>query len=151
MTPRLSMRYVTKPAVEHVARGIGVAAAMFAGLGTVAALWENPFFMRMTPAGSPEITLLFALSALAGVYVSLPRAACARGAAGTGGVIGFLGIACPVCNKILVLLFGSSLLLQYFEPGRLYLAVSGALLLAVAIWLKAVRRGCAQAETPMGK
>jgi hypothetical protein len=132
----------------HIARGIGVAVAMFAGLGTVAALWENPLFMRMTPTGGFEIALLLLLSALAGLYVGLPQAECGKRTAGTGGVIGFLGIACPVCNKILVLLFGGALLLEYYEPVRLYLALGGVVLLAVAIWFKLTRRGCVEARAP---
>ncbi len=139
-----------KPAVRRIALGLGVAAAMFAGLGTVAALWENPLFMRMTPTGGFEIILLLLLSALAGVYVGLPRTDCGTRTAGTGSVIGFLGIACPVCNKILVLLFGSALLLEYYEPVRLYLALGGVVLLAVAIWLKLTRRGCIEAGMPPG-
>lgn len=141
---------VANPVVRHIAWGVGVAAAMFAGLGTVAALWENPLFMRMTPTGGFEITLLLLLSALAGLYVGLPQAECGKRTAGTGGVIGFLGIACPVCNKILVLLFGGALLLEYYEPVRLYLALGGVALLVVAIWLKQTRRGCAEAGTPAG-
>lgn len=144
------MQYVTKPVIKRIAWGVGVAAAMFAGLGTVTALWENPLFMRMTPTGGFEITLLLLLSALAGLYVGLPQTECGKRTAGTGGVIGFLGIACPVCNKILMLLFGSALLLEYYEPARLYLALGGVVLLAVAIWLKLTRRGCAEAGTPTG-
>ncbi|OGA08613.1 MAG: hypothetical protein A2W68_13480 [Betaproteobacteria bacterium RIFCSPLOWO2_02_64_14] len=84
------------PAVKRIALSVAVAAAMFVGLGTVAALWETPLFMRMTPTGEFEITLLLLLSVLAGIYVGLPRTECGKRTAGTGGVIGFLGIACPV-------------------------------------------------------
>ncbi len=136
--------------VNDIARGVAVATAMFAGLGTLAALWENPLFMRMTPTGGFEVTLLLLQSALAGLYVGLPRNGCGKRTAGTGGVIGFLGIACPVCNKILVMLFGSALLLEYYEPMRLYLALGGVVLLTVAVWLKWSRRGCVEAGTPMG-
>ncbi len=134
--------------VKHIAWGVGVAAAMFAGLGTVAALWENPLFMRMTPTGGFEIALLLLLSVLAGLYIGLPQAECGKRTAGTGGVIGFLGIACPVCNKILLLLFGSALLLEYYEPIRLYLALGGVILMIVAIWFKLTRRGCVEAGIP---
>ena len=141
-------RNVTKAAVKRIASGVGVAAAMFAGLGTVAALWENPLFTRMTPTGGFEITLLLLLSVLAGIYVGLPQTECGTRTAGTGGVIGFLGIACPVCNKILVLLFGSALLLEYYEPMRLYLALGGVVLMAGAIWLRLTGRGCTKLNDP---
>lgn len=113
--------------------GSAVALLSFAAVGTVSALWPNPLFMRMTPAGGLEIGLLALLSVLAGLYVALRRPACGNSTAAWGGVLGFLGVACPVCNKLLLLLFGSELLLAYFEPVRLYVAAAGAVILAAAI------------------
>ena len=72
--------------VKAIARGVTVATAMFAGLGTAAALWENLLFMRMTPTGGFEITLLLLQSALAGVYVGLPTQ-CGMRTAGIGGAV----------------------------------------------------------------
>ena len=46
--------------------GMVTVVTTFAALGTVAALWENPFFVRMTPAGAWEIGLLGFLSLLGG-------------------------------------------------------------------------------------
>jgi hypothetical protein len=114
-------------------KGGAVAAIAFAALGTVSALWSNPLFIRMTPAGGWEVALLALLSMLFGVYVAVRRPACADRAAGTGGVLGFIGVACPVCNKVLLMLFGSELLLTYFEPIRLYVAAGGAALLLFAV------------------
>jgi hypothetical protein len=116
-----------------------VALLAFVGLGTVSALWNNPLFTRMTPAGGWEIGLLGALSLLFGLYVAIRRPACSDRAAGAGGVLGFLGVACPVCNKILLLLFGGELLLTYFEPVRLYVAAAGAAILALAVLIEARR------------
>lgn len=122
------------------AKGAVVALLAFGGLGTVSALWNNPLFVRMTPAGGWEIGLLGAFSMPFGLYVAIRRPACADGTAGVGGVLGFLGVACPVCNKILLLLFGGELLLTYFEPVRLYVAAAGTAILAVAVVLE-WRRG----------
>lgn len=133
---------MTPISASDFARGVAAAAAMFAVLGTVAALWSNPLFIRMTPTGGFEIALLLSQSVLAGVYVGLPQSACGKRTAGAGAVMGFLGIACPVCNKILVLLIGGALLLEYFEPVRLYGALGGAVLLVVAVRLKLTRPEC---------
>ena len=126
----------------------GVAAGSFAALGTVSALWDNPLFVRMTPAGSLEVVLLLLLSLGLGAYVAVRRQCAPDKIAGAGGVLGFLGIACPVCNQILLLLFGSELLLTYFEPVRIYVAAGWVLLIGWAL-IREWRQGdafCGQAK-----
>lgn len=114
---------------KRIAAGLATAIVSFVLLGTVAALWENPVFVRMTPAGGWEIAMLAVMSGLAGVYVAIRRPFCSVKGAGAGGVLAFLGVACPVCNKILLLIFGGELLLTYFEPARIYVAAAGAALI----------------------
>lgn len=116
-----------------ILKGMAVAGTSFLALGTVAALWENPIFIRMIPAGTVEITLLALMSALIGLYVAIRRPSCSVRTAGTGSVLGFLGIACPTCNQILMLAFGGEMLLTYFEPVRIYVGAAGSLILAVAV------------------
>ena len=123
----------------RVFMGVIVAAVTFGALGTVSALWENPLFIRMTPAGDAEIWILLILSLLIGVFIAIRRPACSGKTAGVGGVLGFLGIACPVCNKILLLVFGGDLLLTYFEPIRIYVAGLGVLIAGWAV-LREIRR-----------
>ena len=113
--------------------GMAVGIAAFAVLGTVAVLWENPLFIRMTPVGGWEISLLALLSFISGLYVMIHRPFCSNNRVGVGGVLGFIGVACPVCNKILLLAFGSELLLTYFEPIRIYVAAIGVLIAAWAV------------------
>jgi len=105
----------------------------FAAVGTVTALWPNPLFARMTPVQGFEVWLLLAQSLLIGLYVAVRRPHCPVRKAGIGSVVAFLGIACPTCNKILLLLFGSGLLLEYFEPVRVYVAAAGVILTALAL------------------
>lgn len=52
--------------------------------------------------------------------------------------------AAALWNKLLVVLIGSALLLEYFEPVRIYVALGGAVLVALAVWLKLARPGQAQ-------
>ena len=124
MSPNLSL--------PRILKGLAAALGSFVALGTVAALWENPLFVRMTPAGDIEVVLLGLLSVLLGTYVAIRRPFCSVKTAGVGGVLGFVGVACPVCNKILLLLFGGDLLLTYFEPVRVYVAAAGVLAVAAA-------------------
>lgn len=134
MKPILAVLAFVKREWPPAVKGSLVAAGTFLALGTLAALWSNPLFIRMTPSGAAEIALLVALSALLGAYVAIRRPRCSAKSAGAGGVAGFLGIACPTCNKVLMLLFGGDMLLTYFEPARLYLAAAGVLVLAAAAW-----------------
>ena len=113
-----------------------IAAGTFVLFGTVTALWQNPFFTRMTPVSGYEYWLLTAESLFIGAYMAIKRSKHAGTCSTVGGVLGFLGIACPVCNKLLLLLFGSTLLLTYFEPIRLYVGILGIVLLAVAVQRK---------------
>jgi hypothetical protein len=140
-------------------QGFAVALGSFLALGTVAVLWENPLFVRMTPAGDLEIVFLGLLSVLLGIYVAIRRPFCSAKTAGVGGVLGFIGVACPVCNKILLLLFGGELLLTYFEPVRLYVAAVGVLAVAAATareWVLIYRQpaeavACAPKHDPQGQ
>jgi hypothetical protein len=126
--------------LRSVVVGAGVTALSFSLLGTVSALWDNPFFIRMTPISSFEIGFLAALSLLLGIYVIVRRPACSVKLAGSGGILGFLGVACPVCNKVLLLIFGGDLLLTYYEPVRIYVAGIGVAVAALAVgrelWLQ---------------
>lgn len=134
---------VSKLKLSLILKSIAVAFTSFIALGTVAAVWENPLFVRMTPAGDMEIVLLGLLSVLLGAYVAIRRPFCSTKTASVGGVVGFIGVACPVCNKILLLLFGGDLLLTYFEPVRIYVAGVGVLIVAAAVareWVLAKRQ-----------
>lgn len=117
---------------RRITHGVIVAVLAFAALGTVSAVWENSFFIRMTPAAGPEIILLALLALSSGLFVTVRRPACASKRAGAAGVLSFLGFACPVCNKILLYLFGGELLMSYFEPVRIYVGIFG---IALMVWL----------------
>jgi hypothetical protein len=125
------------PEVNHAPvrpwHGVAAAIGTFLILGTVTAVWPNPVFVRMTPTQGFEVWLLAIQAVLVGVYTAIRRPRCPVRGAGLGSLLGFLGIACPTCNKILLLAFGSDLLLAYFEPYRLHLAVVGAVVTTVAV------------------
>lgn len=130
-----SAPYPTLPVSwQSALKGVAVALLSFGALGTVSALWDNPLFVRMTPAGGWEIGLLALLAVLFGIYFAIRAPACATKSATAGGVLGFIGVACPVCNKILLLLFGGELLMTYFEPVRIYVAAAGVAFAAWAVW-----------------
>jgi len=115
-----------------------IASAAFLLLGTITALWSNPFFMRMTEVNGWDYIILSFESLLIGLFFGIQAPHCATKKAGIGGVLEFVGFGCSDCNKILLLLFGSSFLLSYFEPIRHYAGVLGLLLFSYALiqrWL----------------
>jgi len=115
-----------------------IASAAFLLLGTITALWNNSFFIRMTELNGWDYIILSFESILIGLFFGIQAPHCATKKAGIGGVLGFVGFGCSVCNKILLLMFGSSFWLSYFEPVRHYAGALGLLLFSYAIiqrWL----------------
>lgn len=122
--------------LKSCVKGVLVAIGAFVFLGTVAALWDNPFFVRMTPTSGFEVGLLALQALLLGGYMAIPVPACATKLAGIGGIANFVGIACPICNKLLLLVFTANALLTYLEPARVYLAAGGALITGIAVFVR---------------
>lgn len=118
--------------LQRLFRGTLGGLAVFATLGTVTAVWINPFFVRMTPVGLWELGATTLTAILAGVIVGLWVPQCRLRTSGAGGVASFLGIACPTCNKILMLIFGGPAILAWFDPVRPYLAAAGVIVMAFA-------------------
>ena len=115
-----------------------IASVAFLLLGTITDLWNNSFFIRMTEMNGWDYIILSFESLLIGLFFGIRAPHCATKKAGIGGVLGFVGFGCPVCNKILLLLFGSSFLLSYFEPVRHYAGTLGLLLFSYPL----SRDGC---------
>jgi len=113
-----------------------IATIVFVMMGTLTALWNNPYFIRMTPVTGWDYVILSLESMLIGLFIGIRRPRCATKKAGIGGVFGFLGFGCSICNKLLLLLFGSSFLLTYFEPIRYYVGAIGILIFTFALYQK---------------
>jgi hypothetical protein len=131
-----------------------VAVAVLAGLGTALVIGvptdvvPNPWFDRVVGVRAADVVVLVALSlltsALAATYVVAGSSGNAAPRAGAGsGVLAWLAVGCPVCNKVVVLLLGASGATSVFEPLQ---PVLGAAAIALAITalvvrLRALRRG----------
>ena len=115
---------------------LSITVATFLLFGTVTALWSNPFFIRMTEVSDLDYVILSFETILIGLFFGIRAPKCAVKKAGFGGIFGFLGFGCSLCNKLLLLLFGSSFLLTYFEPIRYYVGVTGILIFSFALFQK---------------
>lgn len=109
---------------------------MFTIFGAVTGVYQNPFFQRMTPLYWFDYMFLSLESVLLGLFFGVNATICATKGVSIGGVFGFLGFACPICNKLLLFLLGSGFLLTYFEPIRPFVGILGVLLMGFAVHKK---------------
>ena len=128
------MKFLKQISLNEWLSTLIIATAAFLLLGAMTALWSNPFFMRMTEVSGWDYIILSFESLLIGLFFGIRAPHCATKKAGIGGVLGFVGFGCSICNKILLLLFGSSFLLSYFEPVRHYVGGLGILLFFSALF-----------------
>ncbi|MBR9706674.1 hypothetical protein GOV14_06585 [Candidatus Pacearchaeota archaeon] len=116
--------------------------SFFGVLGIVTVLIPTKFFARMTPITYLDYIFLVLTSVLLGTYVSFHmylkkhmNKKCTVSAYG-GGIFGFLGFGCSICNKILVLLLGAAGVLTYIEPYRPFIGSAGVGLMLYAVYSK---------------
>lgn len=114
--------------------------AMLAALviGIPTGIVVNPFYHRMTPVtwwAYPAWALTAVLEGL--LLATYVRMGGTRGAstgqATAGGVLSFLAVGCPVCNKLVVLVIGLSGALSYWAPVQPFLALASVTLLVIAL------------------
>ena len=120
--------------------GATVSIGFFFLSGVVTGLLPNSLFARMTPNTPLDKIFLVSSSFLIGAYVGVHYyikntiKKCDT-IATAGGIGSFLAFACPVCNKLLVLLFGATVLMTYLNPYRPALGfISNGLLLGAIYW-----------------
>lgn len=114
----------------------------FVVFGVLTVLIPNKFFARMTSVTMLDYIFLIFTSLLLGIYVSFYHYQKKHGskkcevAATSGGVFGFLGFGCSVCNKLLILLLGVAGVLMYVESYRALIGSTGIALLGYAVYGK---------------
>lgn len=107
-------------------------------VGVPTDLVDTPLFTRMTPVVWWNYPIWIATALLAGLvlatYVGTPQQqpVGARGAT-SGGLLSFLAVGCPVCNKLVVAALGSSGALQVFAPLQPVLGIGSVALLSFAL------------------
>jgi hypothetical protein len=142
MTPNpLGVRFVLLSAVG------AVMCAVLLGIPT--AIIPNPVFDRIIDAGASNYFFWASTSVVTGALLAtyaLPRTVRDRAAeAGLGGgFLAYLAVGCPLCNKAVVALLGTSGAVTIFEPIQPFLGALGLALasVALAIRIRGIRRGC---------
>lgn len=130
-----------KKITKYIGLGIILSIAAFLLYGIPTAIIPNPFFKRMTVTTRLDLSLLVLTAILLGSYLSLyfyskKKSKVSNVAAATGGFTGVFAFSCPLCNVLLISLFGSSFLLTYFEPVRPLIGIFTIGILGSAIYFK---------------
>jgi MFS family permease len=106
---------------RRLLKSLGVGVGAFLLFGVVTGLIPNPIYVRMVERTPADYVFLAATAAFAAAFVyqrSLTDDPIGDRFAAGGIVGGFLAFGCPVCNAVLLGLFGSSALMTYFDPLR---------------------------------
>lgn len=134
------MVYVGKS--KYVLLGLVVGIMVFLIFGTVTALIPNSYFTRMILSKPLDYAFLTLTSILLGAYAGLhfygkKISSKKEDVVLAGGTIsGIFSFSCPICNTILVSLFGVTFVSAYFEPLRPALGVLGIGVLLAVVYMK---------------
>jgi hypothetical protein len=110
-------------------------------LGIPTDVIPNDLFGRMTPVEPYAVPVLILTAvlggALLGTWLGVEAPTCPTRGSGTGsalgGVLAWLAIGCPVCNKLVLLALGTSGALTWFAPLQPWLAGGSVVVLAAAL------------------
>jgi hypothetical protein len=118
-------------------------------LGIPTAIIPNPVFHRIIEAGPSNYFFWASTSLVTGALLAtyaFPRVEKDRAAeAGAGGgLLAYLAVGCPLCNKAVVALLGASGAVTVFQPIQPVLGALGLVLASIALMvrLRSIRRGC---------
>ena len=128
------MTYITV-SIKLIRYTILYSTIAFLVLSIPTAVFRNPFFMRMTPVFWFDYVFLVVNSLLIGLYYALtktgtnPHSCKIENKSIFAQFLALFGIACPICNKLLVFLFSIPVLLTFLEPIRPFISLGSSLLL----------------------
>ena len=134
------------PARRWLAAAV-VAVAVALVTGTPTDLVPTSLYTRMTPIPWWSWPIWVATAALAGLLAASfvrDRGAGVHAASPLGGgVLSFLAVGCPICNKLVVAALGVSGALTYFAPLQPLLGVAGVALLGYTLRRRLATSSCA--------
>lgn len=133
-----------KNKINYVILGILSAIGLFFAFGILTDLIPNPWFTRMIGKNSLDYVFLISSSSIVGAYIGVHfykknAAKKCNAATYSGGIGSFLAFGCPICNKLLVLLFGTAALMAYLEPYRPILGFGSVALAGGALYWRVKR------------
>jgi hypothetical protein len=135
-----------KKKYKQITIGIILAVGVFFLFGIPTALIPTSLFTRMMAVELLDYILLISTSILIGIYaaitIKIKTSNKVHYSAAGSTLPAFLGFSCPICNALLVAIFGATTLIYYFEPIRHIVGVIGVAALSLIIYTKLLRRDC---------
>lgn len=154
MTLRAHARSMSPELWRAIGAGLAVAVLFLVVVGLVTGAIDTPVLERQTPLLAIDYpiwvvnaALLGALSGLS-VYARSRRITQTGTAIYSGGFLAAFAVSCPLCNGLLVGLFGTAGVLNVIEPARPFINVATMLILTVLLvrrW-RTFRADCAACE-----
>ena len=138
---------------RYIALAAAISLVVTLLLAIPTAIIENPFFTRMTPVEPEQYFFWLATGALTGALLATyldPRLRSGLASQGAGaGLLGAFAIGCPICNKLVVAMFGVSGAFTYFAPVQPILGAAAVGLAGYGLWLRfrALRAGTCTVPT----
>lgn len=143
--PVTESRHRTRPRLRLVVTLLAATATVLV-IGLPADIISNPVFGREVPVRPWELPVLLATGVLTGLWFGLQRRGDVQGAgrASTLGAAGLalFAVACPVCNKIVLLAIGTSGALGTWAPLQPWLAGLSLAVLLGSVAYAARRQPC---------
>ena len=145
--PSLPGSLGARPGLRYFALAGALAALVALVLAIPTAIVSNSWFTRMTPVEPEQYVFWVATSSLTGALLATYlEPGLRRGLAGQSagaGLLGVFAVGCPICNKLVVALLGTSGALTYFAPVQPLLGAGAVALAGYGLWLRlrALRAG----------
>ena len=137
---------------KTLASGAGMGLAVLLLVGVPSGVIPNPYFIRPLEARPTDYIFLGIITALAvalGATYGMPTRCSLQDSKALGsGLLLFIGIGCPVCNKVVLALAGASGALTYFEPIQPLFSLAAIAVMGVALALRVrdIRRAAASGQ-----
>ena len=137
---------------KTLASGAGMGLAVLLLVGVPSGVIPNPYFIRPLEARPTDYVFLAVITALAvalGATYGMPTGCSPQDSKALGsGLLLFIGIGCPVCNKVVLALAGASGALTYFEPIQPLFSLAAIAVMGVALALRVrdIRRASASGQ-----
>ena len=155
LTLRAQAKSISPDLWRAIGVGLAVAVLFFVVVGLVTGAIDTPALERQTPLLAIDYpiwvvnaVLLGALSGLS-VYARSRRVTQTGTAIFSGGFLAAFAVSCPLCNGLLVGLFGTAGVLNVIEPARPFINVATMVILTALLirrW-RTFRADCAACET----